>query len=240
MYACYIVYNEEELIGDSLNSIVPYVTKVIMVDGAYEKWICNKPYSTDRTREIAERVCGTKLLWVDYDRDACKHEYRKRNVYIRLVPDGEWFISIDADEVICGEIEREFNFVTESNFRSVYVPIVNWNPKWKGSGLTIPERAWNGIEWIRNVADHARLCRKQAGYHIVNEIAVYDGDGNLVSVNEYTLRDVSMTNMKYHRRYNRYIKGVLWRHAEWNIPLPHGRSFHGTKAVRKDYSNRKT
>jgi hypothetical protein len=110
IYACYIVYNEADKIAISLNSILPYVDKVIIIDGAFEDFKHDNPQSTDGTKEIAEKICGNKLIWVDCPKKKDKYipwilESEKREAYLKYIPVGAWFYILDADTIWFGDIK---------------------------------------------------------------------------------------------------------------------------------------
>lgn len=114
IYACYVLYNEEDKIAISLNSIVPYVDKVIVVDGAWSYFENKSPESTDKTKEICESICGDKLIWVDCPKKDDKYvpwesQVTKRDAYLQIVPTGSWFYIIDADVLVTGKLKEVFD-----------------------------------------------------------------------------------------------------------------------------------
>lgn len=134
IYACYLVYNSEKTLGLSLSNIVPHVDKVVIVDGAFADYQHIFPQSTDRTKEIAERICGDKLIWVDCPKHGGKYipwkgGVAKRNVYLELVPIGAWLYVMDADVIIIGDVKQAFNFLRESTWQGcVLVKMMNSFP----------------------------------------------------------------------------------------------------------------
>ncbi len=120
VYACYVVYNEADKIAISLHTIVEHVDKVIVVDGAFALRKHVNPESTDGTKEICQKVCGDKLIWVDCKTQDGKYvtwetESEKRNVYLNLVPDGAWFYIIDADVIVTGDVAGTFKILHEND-----------------------------------------------------------------------------------------------------------------------------
>ena len=101
IWACYIVYNEEQMIEMSLRSIIDHVDVVLLADGAYEDFPHEDFLSTDRTFEIAKQVCAEKnrKLVTIFPKRAWRDEIEKRNeTYLKAVPDGDFIFGIDADE----------------------------------------------------------------------------------------------------------------------------------------------
>jgi tetratricopeptide (TPR) repeat protein len=106
-----IVKDEEEMLPRSLEAIRDVVDEMIIVDTG----------STDRTVEIAESF-GAKVLHHEWTGDFAE----ARNVSLDAAT-GDWFIYLDADEVLvredaarlrelAGHVWREAFFLTEINF----------------------------------------------------------------------------------------------------------------------------
>ncbi|HET8673491.1 MAG TPA: glycosyltransferase, partial [Thermoleophilaceae bacterium] len=106
-----IVKDEEEMLPRSLEAIHDVVDEMIIVDTG----------STDRTVEIAESF-GAKVLHHEWTGDFAE----ARNVSLEAAT-GDWFIYLDADEVLvredaerlrelAGHVWREAFFLTEINF----------------------------------------------------------------------------------------------------------------------------
>ena len=213
MYACYVVFNNESTIIASLKSIVPYVERVIMVDGAFVDYPHEVPFSTDYTKELAQKICKDKLLWIGCKGTAWIGEPTKRNVCLKYVPINKWFIILDGDEVIRGQIREGFASIEQTDYTCVGVHLYNFSPKWSGSGLTIPREAWDNIEWVRNHGIAARIYRTQEEMtYRKHHSSIYIGDRN-VSYIEATLNRVDIVNMKHTRTYDRYIADVTYRHT---------------------------
>jgi len=105
--ACVNVYNDVEWLRKCLTSLQGKVRATVVVDGAYQGFPHEKPYSTDGTielaREFADIVVTRESAW--------ESETVKRNHYIQYVPEGEWWLRIDADEELEGEIPAELEGV---------------------------------------------------------------------------------------------------------------------------------
>ena len=134
IYACYLVYNSEETLSLSLSTIIYHVDKVIMVDGAFADYQHISPQSTDHTKEIAERICGDKLIWIDCPSKNGNFipwigQVAKRNAYLKLVPTTAWFLVMDADVIMIGDIKHAFQFLRKSTCQGcVLVRMMNLFP----------------------------------------------------------------------------------------------------------------
>jgi len=123
VYACYIVYNSAKTLALSLRSIVPYVDKVIIVDGAFANYPHKYPQSTDGTKSIANRICKNKLIWIDCPKTRKRTfkpwagQVAKRNAYLDLVPHGTFFYILDADTVVTGNVEGAMDYLRRTSWR---------------------------------------------------------------------------------------------------------------------------
>jgi hypothetical protein len=130
MYACYVIYNDAKLFRMSLYSIIDYVDKVVVVDGAWSSYpYGDHPESTDDPKSIAEQICGDKLIWVDCQKLNGRYipwnnELEKRNEYLKRIPDDEFFLIIDSDTMLFGEMEKEFRKIKENDFHISLIPEV--------------------------------------------------------------------------------------------------------------------
>ena len=215
MYACYIVFNAEQTLEESLNSIVPYVEKVVIIDGAFRDYPHKFPYSTDQTKEIAVKVCGEKLIWIDCGAKAWIGQVTKRNEYLKHVPIGEWFIVIDADEVLKGNLRYAFRTALRHDRANYYtclgIKIVNFRPKC-GDDLTgMDAERWSSVEWVRNVGVGTRLYRKVKGMtYRTHHSKIYCGM-RLVSRSQKMVHGVELVNLKCRKTLEEYQKGLIYR-----------------------------
>ena len=127
IWATYYVFNSEDFLEPSLRCIIDYVDKVVVVDGAFANFEHDKPYSIDRTKEISEKVCGNKLIWVDCPKDnqgnpvAWIGEISKKNAGFSYVPNGAWMMQMADDEIFAGNLFRLFKEVRTTNKNCVWV-----------------------------------------------------------------------------------------------------------------------
>jgi hypothetical protein len=135
VYACYIVYNSEKILPLSLYSIISYVEKVIIVDGAFVNYPYTEPQSTDKTKQIAENICGEKLIWIDCPNVngkyvPWKNEIEKRNAYLLKVPNDVWMYIIDDDVVLSGNLDVAFTELKTKdwNCKNLFVEMKNFYP----------------------------------------------------------------------------------------------------------------
>lgn len=114
VYACYAVYNEEELIRSSLDTVMPYVDGAFALSGKF----FDDRRSDDRTDEIL-REFGVNIL--PYKPNLTQIE--ARNYLYSQVPEGSWIFIVDGDEVVIGNMKDAMQLVrqTEKDVCSVLV-----------------------------------------------------------------------------------------------------------------------
>jgi len=179
MIGVYNVYNNAATIHESLLSVLPYVEKVIAIDGAYIRFPhkLKSGASTDATKKIFHELCGSKLTWIDQKKPMS--QIAKKNKLLRNIPVGKWFFRLAGDEIATGNIKEAFNFAESSNYRNIGVPIKNFHPIWKGyKVLTVPEfggyacvvldppiprNRWSKLKWNPYFGVGNRLVLKQEG-----------------------------------------------------------------------------
>jgi glycosyltransferase involved in cell wall biosynthesis len=80
--ATIIAQDEEEKIGACIESVRGFCEEILVVDGG----------SRDRTREVAAKITGVRILERPFDDFARQHEFARTEAR------GDWILSIDADE----------------------------------------------------------------------------------------------------------------------------------------------
>lgn len=97
---CMPVYNEEMLLHKSLGSLQGACDRIIVIDGCYRDFpfINKQPFSTDQTMDIAQGM-GAELIpcQIPWDTQA-----EKRSEFFKHGEPGDYYIFLDADEVLEG------------------------------------------------------------------------------------------------------------------------------------------
>ncbi len=110
IWACLIYFNEEYYLPQALYALRHFVDGMILVDGAFEGY-AEENYSTDRSNFIIREFTDDIDLHYDHKitfqrwtgNKFWKNEMEKRSYAINLVPEGDYFIIIDADELLLGD-----------------------------------------------------------------------------------------------------------------------------------------
>ena len=104
--ACYITKNEEEYLGESIKSIYPLVSKIIVVDNN----------STDKTLEILKNMQfndpQNKITVISRD---FQNKTEQRNTYCGMLQGFDYCWVIDSDEVFDNENLRKVEHLIFSN-----------------------------------------------------------------------------------------------------------------------------
>jgi hypothetical protein len=102
--AAFNVYNEVTILRAALESVLPYVEKIIIVDGAYAKFTStgNNGASNDGTlelvRKLQEEWNGRQIQLIEAPGRPWESEMEKRTAYFDAADDGDWLFILDADE----------------------------------------------------------------------------------------------------------------------------------------------
>src|SRR3990172_6657100 len=99
------VFNEEDLIEESLRSVAPFVDYVYVCDGPYVEYprpgwfLGHLEVSSDGTREVLNRLVG-EFRNVGYYAMGRLPEQVKRSTMFKLMADGDVAFILDADEIV--------------------------------------------------------------------------------------------------------------------------------------------
>lgn len=227
MIVVYNVFNTEKTIRESLLSVLPYVRKVIAVDGAYKRFPHKKRSgaSTDDTKKIFRRLCRSKLVWVSQRKP--KSQVAKKNVLLKYIPLGKWFLRIAGDEVITGSVTEAFKFAESSNFTNIGIPIKNYYPIWEGYEVRkmgghayvdlnspIPKDEWSRIKWNHHLGVGNRIVKRLKGLHFKGHHSTMFVGKKLMRV-QTTLKNVLITNMPHKTGWERWHQKIEYKRKRY-------------------------
>lgn len=135
VHALINVYNDRMFLPAMLDSIKEYVDAIHIADGAYKEYlevyrnfsVDVRPRSTDGTLEILKAIPGLP----DHDIIYCPedtpwiNQNAKRSALLDAVPVGDWFIIIDADEMLSGDVAEGLETFFDSGCIQGSVPFYN-------------------------------------------------------------------------------------------------------------------
>lgn len=224
MYACYTVLDNALTLRESLNSILPYVEKVIAVDGAWKGFPHKHASSTDDTRKIFHELCGDKLIWVDCNGKHWTSEVHARNQYVQHVPIGKWYLEIDGDEYVKGNVEKAFKSAESSDYICMGILGVNFKPIWRGLVLKtirgnpcfiytdkhIREEDWDDLQWKKFTGTARRVYRKLEDFKYAHGHCTAWVGKSRVRI-QAILKDVELVNMPKKRGWKRWHENYVYK-----------------------------
>ena len=144
-----ITYNEEDIIGMTLESVKDIASEIVVVDS----------HSTDRTREIAESHGARVYIeeWRGYG--------EQKNSALRKCTQ-DWILFLDADEVVSEELKRSIRDELRDPKADGY--LINRRTYYMGDFL---KHAWQP-EWRLRLVRRGANPRWEGGVH---ETLVVDG-----------------------------------------------------------------
>jgi hypothetical protein len=165
VWASYVVFEEEELIAESVRSLAAYVDGFIFMDSAYVTNDAPTTHSRDRTRERATAAAGP--LAVRYYEATAKWALEPaRNRALAMVPQDAWALIVDGDETLLGdhaEVEAEFDAIRRGE-RSIAVGVSVFTTalRFAGHAPRISEAAYAQLPVIATRGAQPRLVQASA------------------------------------------------------------------------------
>lgn len=120
------LYNDRTFLAANLESLKDVVDHIIVADGAYELYYQRykeftqdaQPYSTDGSLEIImnfKDLPETTILYNPEGKDKpWINQAEKRTALVEAVPDGDWFVILDADCMIMGDFQEAMENIYDS------------------------------------------------------------------------------------------------------------------------------
>lgn len=161
------IYNDHSTLPLAVNSVKEYVNSIIVADGAYDKYFKTyrkfdknaKPYSTDGSLDILRVIPDVepKLNIVLHDKNLTwENQCVKRTALLDMVPDGDWFIVLDSDEIMYGDVGPALQEIRYSGCIAGVMPMYTpgldaggfyplWHPRvfCKLPGMNYSRKHWN-------------------------------------------------------------------------------------------------
>jgi hypothetical protein len=196
------IYNDRIFLGSCLESLIDVVDDIIVADGAYRAYFDHykqfdfeaQPWSTDGTLEIIKAFRGIpEVKWINpprlvptddrspdlWDITVWENQAVKRTALIDAVPVGDWFIIVDADEMLAGDAQEGLEEIMDSGCIAGNTPIYNpglhvdrvipqWHPRTfkKAEGMH-----YKGTHWhLRDKFD--RIIEAKYPLHFTDRFAI--------------------------------------------------------------------
>ena len=220
--ACYVVCNEEALIAESLRSVKAYVDRYVIVDAVFENNPHEGTHSSDRTREVCERVCApVPLTYVESDRRL--DEASARNRYLAEVPDGDWCLVIDGDEVMYGRHQNILAMIERVRAGvwplAVEIPVYTQSVLAHGMAPDVDAETYATSPIICSAGRMARFFRQRPGLHYKrNELGIahglYDADERFAGRSETRCPEPFIVNHHVRQSHADYLNDYAWETAD--------------------------
>jgi len=167
VHALISIYNDYSTLPLAINSVSDLVDSIIVADGAYNLYLKKfketnptaKPHSTDGSLQILQAIPSikNKLKIIECpDGKPWLNQCVKRTALLDAVPQGDWFIVLDADEMLYGDPDHGFNHIMSSGCLAGSMPLYNpgldvsgfwpyWHPRvfLKLDGMHYSRKHWN-------------------------------------------------------------------------------------------------
>lgn len=209
IYVLCSVYNNQREIRSSIESYIDHVDKIIVADGVFGNFPHDCAKSTDKTKEYAHKACGNKIVWIEND-NAWKNETTKRNAMLDKVPNGDYFVILDADELLISDYETNKNgFERAKKYNCCLITCYNFNPYTGDYHGT--ESDYNNTRWIMNKAPALRFYKKREGMKYKYHHSTLYVDNVNVSKSEAYIDEIEFINAKFWRNHGKYTDGLIYR-----------------------------
>jgi hypothetical protein len=167
LYALINIYNDRTFLPACLESLKDNVDEIVVADGAYDLYFKRyqefnpdaKPYSTDGSMAIIQNFTGlpkTTYIYPQTGRESTwQNQVVKRTALLNAVPDGNYFIVIDADEMLMGDVQESLERFYDSGCVVASQPLYNpgthmervipqWHPR---IFKKLPGMHYKGTHW---------------------------------------------------------------------------------------------
>jgi glycosyltransferase involved in cell wall biosynthesis len=118
---CYVVWNEAQLIVDSIRSLKAYVDGFVFVDSAFTSNPVAGAHSTDETRLVAEAACDP--LPVTYIESQVKMRIPAARNLALLACEDDWAFIVDGDETLLAHRTEVIDLFASIRLGDVTEPI---------------------------------------------------------------------------------------------------------------------
>jgi len=196
------VYNDHVILPLTLSSVKDIVDSIVVADGAYQAYYPiykrkhpdAEPWSTDGTLEILKIIPDLppiKLIEAP-DGEPWENQCVKRTALLDAVPEGDWFIVLDSDEMLYGDVEDGLNEIMSSGCIAGCMPIYNpgldvsrmlpvWHPRvfLKLEGMHYARKHWVIRDWANRVVE-ADYPTKWTDQFVLAHLKVFKHRGRLL------------------------------------------------------------
>jgi glycosyltransferase involved in cell wall biosynthesis len=203
--ACYVVWNEEQLLGDSMRSVKAYVDGYVIVDSAFISNPVDVAHSTDRTRQVAEAAAAPLPLTYIESQVKMRLDAARNLSLLACGPD--WAFIVDGDETLLGhrpELVDLFASIRLGDVRDpIGVPVYTANLLHDGKAKDVSDEQYDTLPVIYSRGVQPRLLPAAGttwqrvpngetyGLYRGGELVKQPGDHRLALINHHTSQPVA-------------------------------------------------
>lgn len=127
-------YNDYSTLPLAIHSVRDVADSIIVADGAYALYYDHykkqipesKPWSTDGSIEMIKALPNLPLKIIECpNHEPWENQCVKRSALLDAVPQGDWFIVLDADEMLYGDVAWGLNHIMSSGCLAGSMPLYN-------------------------------------------------------------------------------------------------------------------
>jgi hypothetical protein len=212
LYLIIHTYNAVEELKKTL-LIAKHFEKVMIIDGAWAHYPHKSIKSNDGTKELCQKMCGDKLIYIDQEKPWGPWPYldSKWNVALAKTPKNKFMLFMGADESLFGDIDYMIKSVESGKLNYYDIPCINFNKYFNGFGINISREQYESGNWKKgeSSAKVFRIYRNLPGIkHTSMDSFLLNGK---TMRPDKTLDDMVLINRKYESTYDRYICGCVFR-----------------------------
>lgn len=181
MYAIIKIYNDVQFISACIESIKRHVEGIIVADGAYQLYYEQykeyfpqaETWSTDGSMKVIEALTGLPDLTIlRVPKRGWVNQVVKMNALIKAVPRNNWFIDVNADEMLVGNVTKGFESVEASGCIAGRVPLANLGCDIDRLHFFWHPRLWKKVKGIHFEGTHWQM-RDYAGRIIESDYPIW-------------------------------------------------------------------
>lgn len=219
LYACFVVWNQAEQIVQAIRSVAAYVSRVIVVDGAFSTNPAPGPVaSTDGTREAVERACGPiPLTYIVPDHRL--EEHTARNALLDALPRNAWTFLLDSDEILVGDHSDVLRMLANLPELAVLLNVYTTAVMFEGMADKMDQTTYETAPIITTCGVIPRLVKNRPGlrFQRVERSGVFVHNGLFVNGEgpiDGKLESPIVVNQHVRQSYAAYQADYAWEAAQ--------------------------
>jgi hypothetical protein len=208
LYALLCAYNCDETFFDCLTALAYFVDVILILEGRWIGYEGTSLVSTDDTRNeflrfISSQPWNTKVELRYMAMTEQMHQYEARNFLVEQVPEGDWFLMVDSDEIFTSWARDTVKLLTSLTVEGT-------------RGLCI--YSYDEVEKTQSGRrmDLPKMFRKTKGMHMTKNHRYYDDDSGPIVYNHRDFPEAPVFVFK-HRGSHKKMRPVMEQYKNWLV-----------------------